>query len=125
MCLHRHRWWKAVAVAGAVVIASARAAAQAPSVEDVVQRASSYVRDWVPQLANIVSVEHYDQRTELSTKTGTGSGQVQQTWRLTSDVLLVRYPGEGLDWMLFRDVVEADGKPLRHEPDRLLKLFAN
>jgi hypothetical protein len=90
--------------------------AQSPSLDEVVQRASAYLQQWVPQLANIVSTEMYDERL-------TQSGPApQRRRRLKSDVLLVQYPA-GPGWMLFRDIAEADGRPLDHAPDRLLKLF--
>jgi hypothetical protein len=89
--------------------------AQSASLDDVLQKASVYLQQWVPQLANVVSTEVYEERSASAGRT--------QSRRLTSDVLLVQYPG-GSGWMLFRDVAETDGRPLTHPPDRLLKLFA-
>jgi hypothetical protein len=93
------------------------AAQSSPSLDEVLQRTSAYLRQWVPQLANVVSSEVYEERLFSS------AASTQQTRRLKSDVLLVQYPG-GSGWMVFRDVAEADGRPLPHAPDRLLKLFA-
>ena len=43
---------------------------------------------------------------------------------LRSDLALVRYPGAA-QWMLFRDVYEVDGKPVRGEAEqqRIMRLF--
>jgi hypothetical protein len=98
-------------------------AAQAPSLDDVLTRVASYLEQYVPRLARVVATEDYEQRIAQSTSTGTGSGKVAQFWRLKSEVLLVRYPVGDVDWMWFRDVSEADGKRLPHDPDRLVKLF--
>jgi hypothetical protein len=84
--------------------------AQTPSVDDALQRASAYLREWVPQLANVVATETFDER------------RLPQRRRLKSDLLLVQYPG-GPGWMMFRDVLEADGRQLTQDPERLVKLF--
>ncbi len=42
--------------------------------------------------------------------------------RLRSDIVLVR-PGEGGDWVSFRDVFEVDGTPVRDREERLRRLF--
>ena len=89
-----------------------------PSLDEVLKRAADYVSTWVPQLANIVSTEAYAQTGRVPGSTAT------RRLRLKSDVLLVRYPGGDLTWMLFRDVAETNGKPLAHAPERLLTLFA-
>jgi hypothetical protein len=98
------------------LIAWTRLDAQSPSLDEVLQRTSTYLRQWIPQLANIVATETYDERQAQSGVPG------PQKRRLKSDVLLVQYP-VGPGWMLFRDIGEVDGKPLAHPPDRLLKLF--
>jgi len=105
------------ALAFALVVAP-RTVAQAPSLEEVLHRADVYLRVWIPQLANIVSTETYEQRLLSGIISGSSSR------RLKSDMLLVRRPGS-TNWIMFRDVVEANGKPLAREPDRLLKLFVS
>jgi hypothetical protein len=109
---------RALAVFAFALVVAPRAGAQAPSLEDVLRRADSYLRAWVPQLANIVSTEMYEERL-ITTSTIRPRPR-----RLKSDVLLVRRPGS-INWILFRDVVEVDSRPLTHEPDRLLKLFVS
>jgi hypothetical protein len=87
---------------------------------------ASYVSDFIPKFASVVAVETFEQRFRV---VGVGgavnpvSGMTSQ-WRLKSDVLLVQDPTTAGDLMWFRDVSEVDGKIVRHEPDRLMKLFA-
>jgi hypothetical protein len=109
--------------------------AQAPSLDDVLTRVASYLQTYVPRLARVVASEEYEQRIQVSISGGPpvtisgsgtisgGTGKVTDTWRLKSEVLLVHYPLGDVDWMWFRDVSEADGKRLPHDPDRLVKLF--
>jgi hypothetical protein len=110
-------------------------AAQTPSLDEALSHVATYLRDYIPRFANVVSAEDYEQRitvraggggtiTSSGNVVGGTSGTTIQTWHLKSEVLLVRYPLGQLDWMWFRDVAEADGKRLAHEPDRLIKLFA-
>jgi hypothetical protein len=84
--------------------------AQSPSLVEVLQRANGYLREWFPQLANVVATETFEERS------------LPQRRRLTSDLLLVRYPG-GEGWMMFRDVATVDGRKLPHDSNRLVKLF--
>ena len=110
------------ALAAGALIASAHVSAQSPSLDELLVRTATYVAAFIPQFANIVAVESYEQR---SRQTG-GNGRLTPSvpWRLKSDVLLVRHPASPLDWMWFRDVGEVDGRRVRREPDRLMKLFA-
>jgi hypothetical protein len=113
-----------------VVWISGPSAAQAPVIDDVLTHVAEYLREYVPRLARVVSSEEYEQRIEVQRANSLNSptssrnlGNDTETWRLKSDVLLVRYPVGEVDWMWFRDVSEADGKRLPHDPDRLIKLF--
>lgn len=108
-----------VVVALACLASAPARSAQPPALADVVARIGAYVRDSVPALANIVAVEEYVQRAIAP---GSTSG-ARRPRQLTSDFLLVRYPGAD-EWMVFRDVSQVDGKPIRQPTDRLLKLFA-
>ena len=118
--------------AAVVVWISGSASAQAPALDSVLTHVTEYLREYVPRLARVVSSEDYEQRVAVSSNTQTSiggqiftnnSGKVTDVWRLKSEVLLVRYPIGDVDWMWFRDVSEADGKPLPHDADRLIKLF--
>jgi hypothetical protein len=71
-------------------------------------RTGAYVSKFVIDLANIVGQEDFTLR----------DGK-----KVTSDVLLVRYPGSDVDLMVFRDVVRVNGAPLPNHPEHLLDLF--
>ena len=112
-----------------VVVFVRPAPAQSPSLEDVLSRVAAYVVDFIPRFANVVAVETYEQRVPLgipglNSAFATPTNGRLTTWRLKSDVLLVRDPTEALDWVVFRDVGEVNGKAVHHEQDRLMKLFA-
>ena len=95
-------------------------AAQAPTLEELLARTTTYITDWVVSLSNIVATEEYVQRVIGSNSSGFAGSR-----RLDSDFLLVRYPGTDSNWMAFRDVAVVDGIPVRHERDRLVKLFTH
>jgi hypothetical protein len=99
----------------ATVVATARPAAQEPSLEQVLARATQYVVDYQQALSGVVSEERYSQTW-------------RRRWRkpeiraLTSDVLLTR-PAGAKRYVMLRDVFEVDGRPVRDRDDRLLQLF--
>jgi hypothetical protein len=99
------------ALAAGALIASVQVSAQPPSLDELLARTATYVVAFIPQFANTVAVESYEQR---SRQTG-GNGRLTPSipWRLESDVLLVRHPASPLDWMWFRDVGEVDGRRVR------------
>ena len=103
----------AVACAALAILAQSAASAQAPSKEELLRRAADYVAEFVSGLTNVVAEEHYEQAFEVSAPRR----------RLTSDFLLVKYPGEEKEFLAFRDVIEVDGRPISDQQDRLLKLF--
>src|SRR6187401_2502281 len=85
-------------------------AAQTPSLDDVLGRVATYLHDYVPRLARVVSSEDYEQRISVGTSGGPivmnggsavsmGNGSETRLWRLKSEVLLVRYPLGDVDWM--------------------------
>lgn len=78
------------------------------------------MKQWEPALAAIVAEEQYSQAlTEF-----TAAGINRQTKReLVSDVLLVQARGDAV-WMLFRDVLAADGHEVRDRQRRFDALFA-
>lgn len=95
---------------------------QAPPAEltALLDRATTYVADYVKSLTSVVSEERFDQRVDTRGDRGTSSVTVTRT--LVSDYLLVHVPGLS-EWLPFRDVYSVDGKPIRDRSDRLLKLF--
>jgi hypothetical protein len=124
-------------LAGLLVLAAAApAAAQEPSLATVLQRAGAYVAEFERQLSGIVAEEHYVQDVHQFAKRrgcpGNATyasvlncqGQLVMPMRseLRSDLLLVR-PAGASRWAEFRDVFEADGRPIRDRGDRLTRLF--
>jgi hypothetical protein len=124
---------------GCVVIALAaadRAAAEKPTLADVLTRASDYVAGFERQLSGIVAEEQYVQeiltfakrqgcRSNATSQSAINcEGQLANPVRtaLRSDLLLVR-PAGAAGWTEFRDVFEADGRPVRDREERLTKLF--
>jgi hypothetical protein len=102
------------------------AAAQAPAVESILEKAAEYVAAYKRDFVGVVADETYRQDvrggrigTDLRGFPVDAPGQKRE---LKSDVLLVRAP-DGDRWMQFRDVFEVDGKPVRDRTDRLTKLF--
>jgi hypothetical protein len=124
--------WLAVAVSQA----GAQAPVPSPSLDDVVARASIYVRDYVARSSLLVAEERYVQEIRrpdnnpvagnLSRANPGGGfasgGGVRKRQVLRSDYLLVRLGGGG-GWMPFRDVFEVNGSTVTDRNDRLTKLF--
>jgi len=94
--------------------------AQSPSLEQLLDRASTYVDQFFNQFANVVAEEHYVQEAEWRGE------PAKQTRVLRSDFLLVTFPGLN-GRMSFRDVFEVDGRAVRDasQADRLVKLFGD
>ena len=88
---------------------------QAPSLQVVLERAGAYLADYQRQVSAVVSEELYDQVAR------TGSVQVSERRKTRSDVLVIA--NERTGWVVFRDVFEVDGKPLRDRDERLEKLL--
>ena len=87
--------------------------AQAPDIDELMRRVGTYAQRFVDTFSNIVAEERYEQRL--------GGGRRQ----LTSDFLLVAYPGRTNRVLTFRDVREVDGQPVKDQPDRITQLFLN
>ncbi len=73
------------------------------------QLTASYVAGLVNGLANVVAQEEFT----LS----------RPDRRVTSDLLLVRYPGSRRDLIPYRDVAQLNGKPIEGREKRLVDLF--
>jgi hypothetical protein len=94
--------------------APAHPAAQNAALQDLLDRATGQVLDFVDKFSNVVAEEIYVQEMTRPKKKRT----------LRSDLALVRYPG-ATQWLMFRDVFEVDGKPVRGEAEqeRIMRLF--
>jgi len=100
----------------ALVGAAAPAATDEPSLATMLARAGAYVEEFHRRLSGIVAEEHYVQEAR-------GRELVDPVrLALRSDLLLVR-PSGGNEWVQFRDVFEADGRPVRNRSERLSQLF--
>jgi len=98
------------------------AAAQQPTLAEVLERTSAYVADFHRQLSSIVAEERYVQDW-TRTWEGRNAGRTSLSHReLLSDLLLVK-PTGAKAWMEFRDVFEVDGSPIRERDQRLVKMF--
>jgi VWFA-related protein len=80
-----------------------------PITAELRSRTGSYVAGVVNGLANIVGQEAF---------TLSSPGR-----RVTSDLLLVRYPGSTRDLLAYRDVIQLNGKPVPGREQRLIDLF--
>jgi hypothetical protein len=86
--------------------------AQGDKRDELIDKATLYVAQFVDQFSNVVAEETLVQETTIPRRKRT----------MKSDYLLVRYPGD-TQWQSFRDVAEVDGKPVRDQQERLTKLF--
>src|SRR6185503_12158809 len=80
-----------------------------PITRDLQYRTAAYIGGVVNGLANVVAQEDF----ELS----------KPNRRVTSDLLLVRYPGSVRDLIPYRDVSQLNGTPIAGRDERLLDLF--
>jgi hypothetical protein len=95
---------------------------QAPTLDEVLENAEAYVVRFEEAFSTLVAEERYTQQFTALGATGPGRRPDIHRRILKSDFLLVRSQRTD-SWMPFRDVFEADGRPLREREDRLAKLF--
>ena len=100
----------------AIAGAARPCAAQAPALDEVLDRAGRYVSSYAEQFASVVSEERSVQRNQSNYFSGGNNREI------LSDFLVVRVPATST-WIGFRDVFEVNGVKVRDREDRLLKLF--
>jgi hypothetical protein len=105
-------------IAGALIVMAwglgpSAASAQSPGIDELMRRVGIYVQGFVENFSNVVADERYEQRLA-------GRGR-----HLTSDFLLVAYPGRTDRVVAFRDVREVDGQIVTDQPERIAQLFLN
>jgi hypothetical protein len=106
-------------LAAALVAATVGAAfprAQEASLEQRLTVMQAYLRVTYARLANIVVSEVYEQNSNIA---------LSQTRRLESEVLLVRHPVNPENWLVFRDVLSVNRRPVANHEQRLTDLFIN
>ena len=86
---------------------------QSPDISELRRRVAVSARRFITEFSNVVSEEEYDQRFSVGSRRR----------RLTSDFLLVAFPGRKEVVMVFRDVREVDGKAVNDKQERITKLF--
>ncbi|MCY4659899.1 MAG: hypothetical protein OXF93_08820 [Acidobacteria bacterium] len=96
--------------------------AQDASLLDVLARATEYVDDLHDRLVGVVMEERYEQRARYPPGAGFGANSARVTLR--SDYLLLEPEGSDRPFG-FRDVFEANGRPVRDREERLTRLFLN
>lgn len=113
-----------------------------PSIEAVLERAAEYVERYFEVLSNLTAEERYVQDL-LGIQTVPTGVQIQppvttrppepfkppvpevigaERRTLRADVVLVKV-GPPLEWRMYRDVYEVDGRPVRDRANRLARLF--
>lgn len=118
------RWSRCLAGAFATLLIAAPAApaaAQAPSLRVVLERAGAYVADLQRELARIVAEEHYTQAVWDGAPSGPATPR--QRVELRSDFLLVRPAGTDR-YVELRDTFEVDGQPVHDRRGRLAGLLS-
>jgi hypothetical protein len=88
---------------------------QAIALEDIQQRATAYVVAYQQALTSLVAHERYVQTLRRER----GGGQRRE---LVSEVAMVRGSAQA-EWIMFRDVLEVDGRVIRNREQRLLELL--
>jgi hypothetical protein len=122
-----------VLAAAAILLAAARPAAQQPTLQQILARASQYVALYTTTLSNVVAEERYEQhivevRRALGWPANVGlqSAPFQTIGGrrrvLRSDVELINV-GPPVGWRTYRDVFEVDGRPVRDRRERLTSLL--
>ena len=105
----------AAGVAVALSVAWLSGQGKTPSVQVLLERAGGFLADYQRQAPSVVSEEIYEQ-TSLN-----DALRALERRRTRSDVLVIA--NDATDWVVFRDVFEVDGKPLRDRDERLETLL--
>ena len=90
--------------------------AQAPKLDDVVDRIGRYVAGYSERLSNVVAEEAYRQYIPV------GVFPPNNERKLRSDYVLTRASGS---WVGYRDTFEVDGRPVRDRGARLRQLIGS
>jgi hypothetical protein len=93
-----------------VTLLSVSSSAQAPTVDQLLDRMAAYLKQYEEQLSSVVADERFQQRV-VYTRAYRGGLPVtsDERRRLDSEIGFLRLPG-GADWLGFRDVRKINGK---------------
>jgi len=109
---HNDQRLRAVRMAGSLLMMATMLAGHVQGADshlvELQQRTGNYVAGFFSAIANIVAQEDYQSRDNK---------------KVTSDILLVRYPGSVTDLLLFRDVVGVNGAAIPNRQQHLLEMF--
>ena len=86
-------------------------AAQEPTLEEVLGRAAEYVTAYQRDFGSLIADEHYMQSVDGG-----------RSRRMESELLVFSPPEDGR-WLVFRDVITVDGKPVPDRDQGLADLF--
>lgn len=111
----------AVASVALALYAGSAPSAQAPTLDEVLKRAATYVADFRKQFAGIVAEETYTQEI-VNTGRFTDALEPKRRRLLKSDLLLVKPQGAS-GFIELRDVYEVDNSPIRNRQARLEQLL--
>jgi hypothetical protein len=101
---------------GAVLLLAWNAAAEAPTLDVLIERAGRAAAAREEELSVVTATEEHDQRFV--------AGRGEKRRRIVSDVVWVP-TGDAMVWAFFRDVVSVDGAPVADRAQRLERLFAD
>ena len=82
-------------------------------------RSSAYVSRFIAQFSNVVASEEYAQSQTRAQAFGSA---VLRRQSLTSNVYFVR-ASEAENWVVFREVLARDGRPIPPRPERVIELL--
>src|SRR5436190_4273129 len=120
--------WVARAVVCAVCVPLAVAAQAPPPVEQLRERATGYVAQFIARFSGVVAEERLVQETtSLPSVSGSGldrkiESPTPQRREIRSDFLFIRRAATD-DWHVYRDAFEVNGRAVRDRGDRLMKLL--
>lgn len=89
--------------------------AKPPPLEATLERAAAHLAEYQRQVPAVISEEAYDQVAR------DGFDRLIARRVTRADVMVIA--NDATDWVVFRDVFEVDGKPLRERSERLEALF--
>jgi hypothetical protein len=104
-------------IAAVMLLSPVRPAAQAASLDAVLERAAAYVANFRRQLSEIVAEETYRQQVAATARIN-NPGIASPPRTLKSDLLLIK-PNDSGRYVELRDVFEVDGTPVRDRQSRL------